>query len=302
MMPSSAIGWAASLGAAFTWSFSVMMYRKWGVGRSATWLNLFKGTVALVFFGAAAAISGGFGIISMNVLMTLAVSGIVGVFIGDSAFFAALIRVGGTLTSAIQCLAPSLTAVLAWLFLGETLRPAQILGLVITSTCLALLVISEARIARRVDKQVVAKNGYFFVGIVFALVAAVSQAAGAVIARPAIDGLSPFISASLRLWAPVLFLLGWQIYKNRGFFPTVRTLVRGHGIIPMAMASFAGTFLGLTLMMYGMANAPLGVALALSSTYPVWILMGEYIVGKSSIGRWGALLVIGSVGGIWLMI
>ena len=66
MMPSSAIGWAASLGAAFTWSFSVMMYRKWGVGRSATWLNLFKGTVALVFFGAAAAISGGFGIISMN--------------------------------------------------------------------------------------------------------------------------------------------------------------------------------------------------------------------------------------------
>jgi drug/metabolite transporter (DMT)-like permease len=70
----------------------------------------------------------------------------------------------------------------------------------------------------------------------------------------------------------------------------------------MAMASFAGTFLGLTLMMYGMANAPLGVALALSSTYPVWILMGEYIVGKSSIGRLGALLVIGSVGGIWLMI
>lgn len=296
------MGWVASLLAAFTWSFSVMIYRKWGNARSASWLNLFKGSVALILFGVTTLVSGGLGVVSQHAVIILALSGVLGVFIGDSAFFMALLRIGGTLTSAIQCLAPSLTAIFAWVFLGEVLRPLQILGLLITSTCLALLVMNEAKASRHRNDSDPRQNKYFRSGVLFALVAAMSQAAGAVVARPVLDGMSPMISASLRLWAPVALLLVWQIHKNRGFLTTIQGLVRGHGIIPLAMGSFAGTFLGLILMMHGMANAPLGVALALNSTYPIWILVGERFTGKSTLGRVGTALVIGSVAGIWLMI
>jgi drug/metabolite transporter (DMT)-like permease len=82
----------------------------------------------------------------------------------------------------------------------------------------------------------------------------------------------------------------------------IRGLVSGPGTPLLAVASFLGTFIGLTLMMYGMAHAPLGVALALNSTYPVWIMLGEKTFGRTTISRRGAIFVLGSAAGIWLMI
>ena len=299
----SSLGSIASLLASFTWSFSVLIFRNYSAGRSASWLNLFKGSVALLFFGLTAIVTGLSLEVSSTVVWTLAASGIIGVFIGDSAFFAALIRVGGTMTSAIQSLAPSLTAIFAWIFLGEILNGAQIGGLTLTSVCLVLLVLKQsARQNLQTSHSPVGIRSNYFYGVVFALIAALCQAAGAVIAKPVIHGISPIDSAALRLWAPVLLLFFWQMRINRGFIPTLRGLVNGRGIIPMAMASFAGAFLGLILMMYGMAHAPLGVSLALTSTYPVWIMMVEQISGKSDIGKLGFVLVLGSVAGIWLMV
>lgn len=296
------MGWGASLLASFTWSFSVLMFRKYSLGRSASWLNLFKGSVALLFFGVTALVTGMSFKISSSVVWTLAASGVIGVFIGDSAFFAALIRVGGTMTAAIQSLAPSLTALLAWIFLGEILNPAQVFGLCLTSFCLIILIIKQSpRQDKGAQSKKLVRDSYMF-GVICAVIAAICQAAGAVIAKPVIAGLSPISSAALRLWVPVLLLFFWQARKNRGFRSTFRGLVAGAGIIPMAMASFAGTFVGLILMMYGMAHAPLGVALALTSTYPVWIMMIEQLGGRSEIGKSGFLLVLGSVAGIWLMI
>ena len=256
-----------------------------------------------MFFGLTAIVTGLSLEVSSTVVWTLAASGIIGVFIGDSAFFAALIRVGGTMTSAIQSLAPSLTAIFAWIFLGEILNVAQIGGLTLTSVCLVLLVIKQsARQNLQTSHSPAGIRSNYFYGVVFALIAALCQATGAVIAKPVIHGISPIDSAALRLWAPVLLLVFWHRRRNRGFTPTLRGLVNGRGIIPMAMASFVGAFLGLILMMYGMAHAPLGVALALTSTYPVWIMIAEQISGKSEIGKSGFILVLGSVAGIWLMV
>jgi drug/metabolite transporter (DMT)-like permease len=299
----SSLGAIASLLASFTWSFSVLMFRNHSAGRSASWLNLFKGIVALLFFGLTAIVTSLSIEVSSAVVWTLAASGVIGVFIGDSAFFAALVRVGGTMTAAIQSLAPSLTAIFAWIFLDEILNGAQIGGLTITSACLVLLVVKQSAWRNLKTSPAPSRvHSNYFYGVIFALVAALCQAAGAVIAKPIIHGMSPISTAALRLWAPVILLFFWQIGRNRGFTPTLRGLVSGRGIIPMAMASFAGTFLGLILMMYGMTHAPLGVSLALTSTYPVWIMIAEQIAGKSEIGKSGFLLVLGSVAGIWLMI
>lgn len=302
-LAADSLGWIASLLASFTWSFSVLTYRKYGLGQSATWLNLFKGFVALVCFGITALIMGAGPDVPAKVFWTLAMSGVIGVFIGDSAFFAALVRIGGTMTSAMQSLAPSLTAFFAWFFLGETLSVPQVFGLILTSVCLAVLVFKQSPRKRSVSNESVAsvKDGYFL-GVIYALIAAICQAAGAVVAKPVIGGISAVTSSSLRLWAPVLLLFGWQIYKSRGIRHTIRSLVVGRHILPLAIGSFAGTFVGLILMMYGMAHAPLGVVLALTSTYPVWIMLVEQFSGRSEIGKSGLFLVFGSVAGIWLMV
>ncbi len=297
------LGWVASLLASFTWSFSVLIYRYYGVGYSATWLNLFKGFIALIFFGVATALWGVSPSVSSTTFWTLAVSGVVGVVIGDSAFFAALIRIGGTMTAAIQSLAPSLTAIFAWFFLAEELTLAQVSGLVITSICLVILVIKQAPRSERLrgDLRENSSNGYR-TGVGFAIIAAIGQAVGAVIAKPVIQDLSAMTASSLRLWAPVLLLFIWQIRKTDSIWNTIHGLVTGRHVLPLAIGSFAGTFIGLILMTYGMARAPLGVVLALTSTYPVWIMLIEQVTGRSEIGKSGLALVLGSVAGIWLMV
>ncbi len=70
----------------------------------------------------------------------------------------------------------------------------------------------------------------------------------------------------------------------------------------LTLAGFIGSFVGLALMMYGVAHAPLGVALALNSTYPVWIVLGERVLGVSTLRPRSILLVVGSVLGIWCMV
>jgi drug/metabolite transporter (DMT)-like permease len=298
-LTSESSGWIASLGAAFAWSISVSIYRKWGFGRSVIWLNLFKGVLALACFSLALFFGKNESTPDFHAHVVLAISGVVGVLLGDSAFFAALPRVGATMTSAIQCLAPPLTGIFAWIFLQEQLSAGRVAGLVLTSFCLACLVYFESqgqKFTVRSDAKV------FMTGIWLAIAAACCQAAGAVIARPALDGLSPFATGAARLWLPVLVLMIIQIRRAAGIKAAILGLSTGSDIRFLALASVLGTFLGLTLMMHGMAHAPLGVALALNSTYPVWIMLGERVFGRATISRRGAFFVIGSVAGIWLMI
>jgi drug/metabolite transporter (DMT)-like permease len=294
-------GLASSLGAAVVWSLSTSIYRKYGVGKSPIWLNLFKCIVALMCFSVILIIdSGGGGQADLRVHMVLAASGVVGVLLGDSAFFAALPYIGATMTSAIQCLAPPLTGVLAWMFLGESLGLTRVAGLMVTSTCLAGLIWFESRDGTRANPDF---NGVGFrQGLKFSILAAVCQATGAVIARPVLDGVSPFVSSAGRLWLPVIILMMIESRRAGGYWQAVRGLASGREAIFLSIGAFLGTFLGLTLMMYGMANAPLGVSLALTSTYPVWIMIGERIFGTGTISRRGSLLVVGSVAGIWLMV
>ena len=322
-------GMAASLGAAMLWSFSVSIYRIYGTGRSASWLNLFKGLIALICIGIVALVTDIRGVVTPEVFWTLTISGMVGGLVGDTAFFAALFRIGATLTSTIQSLVPTLTAVLAYFVLGQTLRGMQIAGLIVTSGCLGALLFFEAKSARKNDKNqrqdissaeshfselsplpevkiAVERNQthgrIYATGVFFALLAALCQAVGAVVAKPALGTLSPFLVSAIRLWLPAVILIGWQARKVGSLAGALKGMVSGPSLIIIACGSFAGTFLGLTLMMYGMAHAPLGVAFALNSTYPVWILVGERIFGGKAMGLRASLLVVGSVSGIWLMI
>jgi drug/metabolite transporter (DMT)-like permease len=292
-------GIAASLGAAVVWSLSVSIYRIYGVGRSAIWLNLFKGLVGLFFFMVTVLILRSEVLPSWRAHLVLVISGVIGVLIGDSAFFAGLHRIGATITSAIQCLAPPLTGVLAWIFFGEELLASQVAGLVLTSACLAGLIFFESGNQRMARPAI---SHAFTTGVGLALAAACCQALGAIVARPVLSGLSPFVTAAARLWLPVLILTFIEMRRASGARAMIKGLLSGPGTLLLVVAGFLGTFLGLTLMMYGMAHAPLGVALALNSTYPVWIMLGERAFGRTTISRLGAIFVLGSVAGIWLMI
>ena len=70
----------------------------------------------------------------------------------------------------------------------------------------------------------------------------------------------------------------------------------------LSLAAFAGTFLGVLLMSFGAKYAKAGVAAALTSTYPVWIVPIAKFILKERVSWQSAVCTALAVGGIILMV
>jgi drug/metabolite transporter (DMT)-like permease len=135
----------------------------------------------------------------------LSVSGIVGLAIGDAFLFQAFIWIGPRLSMLLMSLAPAISAILAWILLGEVLSPGQWAGMALTTFGI-VWVISDRKGNSRQNH--IAKEHYMS-GILFGLGAAVGQALGLVLAKRGMFGDFSAISGTLiRMLAAALILWG----------------------------------------------------------------------------------------------
>ena len=97
----------------------------------------------------------------------------IGITIGDTCYFSALRRLGAGHTILLEYLAPPFAAVIAWLFLSETLSGGQIVAALVVITGV-LLVLTE--------RQPIAGVPLSRSGVLFGVAAAICQAVGLVMA------------------------------------------------------------------------------------------------------------------------
>jgi drug/metabolite transporter (DMT)-like permease len=273
------LGWGeiSSLAAAFIWAISTTLYRVYGAATHPAWITIFKGTIASVLLVTTVFLTGGFQSIELNRFLILSLSGVIGISLGDTAYFSAFPKIGAALTSAIQCLVPPMTALGAWLFLSETLNSKQILGLFVTCSCIAaIVVIDGGGWTKFFQPSGVSKS--FKIGLVFAAIAAICQSTGVLLARKPLEGLSAPEGASHRILVSLIILILWERFRSRLRIRSLpKEFVATKNFWQIALASTLGTYLGLMAMVYGMTHAPMGVALTLNSTYPIWVIIIEVI-------------------------
>lgn len=295
----------SALSSALIWAISMSLFTRYGKGLEASVLNLYKGIVSSVFLLVPLVAFPPDQWPSATAMTLLVVSGLVGICLGDTALFAALRRLGAQVTSASQCLAPPFAALLALVFLEETLTLTESLGIAITVTAIAWLLLSSRRAGAQLAQH---SRRDIFIGISWALVSALSQAAGVVLARKALEHSPVFLGAALRILPATLVL--WFLVETNGDRTKLISLwknrERARGL---AIASFGGTFLGIVFMTAATKYAKAGVAVAISSTYPVWILpiaaayLKERVTWRSALGAVFAvlgilLLVLGKTPGL----
>jgi drug/metabolite transporter (DMT)-like permease len=125
-----ALGLLAGLGAAACWALASLLYRRVGTVFSPLQLNLWKGVVASLVLGAwlwitpaaAPALPG-------SLWGLLLLSGALGIGLGDSAYFAALNRLGERHTILVaETLAPLFTLLLAGFWLRGVARAGPAAG------------------------------------------------------------------------------------------------------------------------------------------------------------------------------
>lgn len=286
------MGEAACLGAALCWAVAVASFRRPIAEHGARAINLAKCLVATPLLGATALFAGqGDPLLSApgRSLAFVALSGVVGMSLGDTALFAAVDRLGVHRTLLFQTLAPVFTAILAFAFRGERLTSGQLAGGAMILAGVALVV---------APRRTGAATALTASGVLLAVLAALGQGAGVVLAKEGMDDL-PFLAASaLRLAAAtaglvVVLLAGGRLRKAVGVLGSPSSFRR------VAGPSLLGTYVALILMMAGIALSPAAVAAVLLATTPVWGLLLEAVTGATRLNArslGGTLLAVAGVG------
>ncbi|MEN9233300.1 MAG: DMT family transporter [Gloeomargarita sp. DG02_5_bins_242] len=283
--------WAA-LGAALLWASMSRIYADWGRTFAPLLLNWLKGVLALAMFALTLAGRGeGWPPVGGWPLVGLAVSGILGIGVGDTAFFAALNSLGAQRTLLMDTLSPMLVTLLAWLTLGEQIEPVRLLGMVLTVTGVAVTVTERPVTVR--------ERFHLWPGLAWGMIFALSQAAGVVLSRWALadSPLTPVWSTTIRLTAGVL-VLGLGVARPE-CAPGWRAL-RKHPrwLWGLAGTAFLSTYVGIWLQQTALKWAPAGIAQTLSSTSPLFALLlaraaGERVSRRAWLGVGMALVGCG---------
>ena len=285
----------AALGAAFLWALSAVVYTHLGQKISPLVLNLSKGVIAIAYIAITLVLQGDFLPTNINGINLgfLLVSGILGIGLGDTFYFEALNNLGARRTLLLEALAPPLTALIALLTLQEALSLTAWAGIFLTVLGVAW-VISE-RVPGTGNKVVNPLRG-----ISFALLSAIGQASGAVLSRAALSTttINPLWSTLLRIVGGVSILLLWMpLRKQSGWWQPLQSK-KLLGII--AITALFSTYLGIWLQQTAIKYTATGIAQALISTSPLFVLpialwMGEKVSFRAFLG------VLVALGGIALL-
>jgi drug/metabolite transporter (DMT)-like permease len=230
----------------------------------------------------------------------LALSGLIGIFLGDTLLFAALNRVGPRRSGVLFALNAPIAAVLGFVVLGEGLSGQAILGIALTVCGVVLAILFGKRRDQLHAWEAV--KGPLWVGVAFGLGAATGQAVGSIIAKPVMAaGTDPFLASMVRVGVAafclsVLIAMPVPAVKPKGpltlsvAFVTILTGILALGI-------------GMTLLLFALSGGNVGIVSTLSATSPViilpmlWLKTGERPAG----GAWvGAALVVIGMGFIFL--
>ncbi len=287
-------GAAAAILAALLWAIASSIFERAGKKISAIELNLIKGILALVFIGISLLITGeAFDNINLKSALLLMTSGIIGVGIGDTAYFKSLDALGARKALMIGSVSPALTAIIAMFFLDEILSPIAWIGVIVTIAGVTWVISEQTGNNNHHDKRHIVQ------GILFGLVATLGQSIGAVLSRSVLSqtAVSPLQSNLLRLSAGVVFLTAWiTISKIRvgGWMKLEKPRVTAGQLLS---ATFLGTFLGMWMQQIAFKLSQVGIAQTLSSTSPLFILPISMLSGEKISARavLGALVAVAGI-------
>ena len=292
------LGQVAALATAFCWSLTAIFFSYSGRLVGSQVVNRSRLLFAMLFIIATH-------LILMGTLFPvdaepyrwgwLGLSSILGLVLGDTFLFRAYVLVGPRLSMLMMSMAPILSALLAWLFLGELLSRNEVIGIVITVAAIAWVATE-----RRSDQTVV-ENKHYWLGLFMGFLGAFGQAAGLVAAKIGMDGDYPTISATaIRIFVALVIL--WSIAAlRRELIPTIRKWRNRQAFQAIIAGTIVGPFLGIWLSLVAVQLAPVGVAATLMALPPVILIPLGYFFYNERVSRRGILGTVLAFAGVALI-
>jgi drug/metabolite transporter (DMT)-like permease len=276
---------AAALGSAASWAIGSILFKRLGEHLSPVAMTLAKGSlsvsllsIALLFTGTAT--------LSINAWMLLIASGLCGIALGDTFFFAALRRLSPHTLVILLMSGQVLTVLLAVVFLGERLKLVQWGGIVLVILGIGIVVWEKSQ-----EKS-------SWQGIIFGLLAVACMSVSILLAKGALNDTvamrDTLQATAIRMASGTLGigLFGWYSGGLQRWTEPFRDrqLVRRF-FIAVTVVTFGGFWLSLLAVKY----VEVLIASTLNSTEPLFILPLSVIFLKEPITKralWGTAVTI----------
>ncbi|WP_444997057.1 DMT family transporter [Aliikangiella sp. IMCC44359] len=278
----SFIGEIAALATAFCWSIAVVFFRQLGSAFHPLTLNLWKGIISITGLAIIVVFING-QIPTQSNLLWLLLSGVIGIGIGDTAFFAALNQMGERSTLLIaETLAPIFTAILAILWISEWLNAYQWMAIAI--------ILFGIDIVLRSKKKKDPNTHFTWSGFSFAAIAALCQAAGAVIGRDVLlnTNVDSLTASLIRLCGGLIFIIPVMLFSKTNWLPNKPTQQTWKHLF---VATFIGTFIAMSLQMFSFAHAEAAIVQSLFASCIIFSLLIAWFQGH----KISAHALIGSI-------
>ncbi len=222
----------------------------------------------------------------------LVLSAVIGLVLGDSFLFQAFVLVGPRLSMLMMSSVPLISAFLAWIFLGESIGNTEMFGILLAVSGIAW-VVSERKSA---GPEV--RNKKYLLGLSFALLGALGQAANLVAAKFALEDNYPAISATvIRILVAALIL--WLVATFQGQFRhTIRQWRNREAFRAIIGGTIVGPFLGIWLSLIAIQLAPVGLAATLMALPPIILIPISRILYGERVSKRGIMGTIVAFAGV----
>jgi drug/metabolite transporter (DMT)-like permease len=219
-------------------------------------------------------------------------SGFIGFFIADVFIFYAFVAIGPGRTLLIMTLSPILSSVFSFMFIGETLNSAQILGILITVSGVILVIFHENKISKM--------DSHKRKGIIFALIGTIAQASGMILAKIGIEGMHPISANLIRISAGLIGLVIFALLRH-SFIEDFKKMKDRKALTLISISAVIGPVIGLILTLYAFQLAPVGIVTTLNQISPIILLPIETIFFKRKVNPGILLGTFTAVGGAVLL-
>ncbi len=247
---------------------------------------------ATLLLWALALASGGWHSLHASAMGLLALSGLIGIFVGDTALFACMNRLGPRRSGVLFACHALFSALLAWVWLGEVLWGWALLGsaMLMGGVMIAILWGKRSNEAHLWEQT----RGPLAVAVALGLLAALCQSLATLMLKPLMTtGIDPIAASAVRTTLAcaahgVLWASGWKPARSGG-----PITLRDAGLVFLGAA--IAMALGMTLILQALHEGQAGIVAIFSSVSPIVILPLLWLIyrRRPAVGAWvGASLAI----------
>lgn len=289
------LGEFAALATAFCWAITATSFEHSAKRIGSMNLNLLRLLLGIVFLSTFTFVSRGAWLpldATKEAWFWLMLSGFVGIVLGDLLLFEAFVRIGSRISMLIYASVPPLSGIMAYLFLGEAMTWIQILGMCVTLSGIAMVILIQDGNSKKM------KFSHPILGILLAFGGALGQAAGYIIGKFGMASYDPFAATQIRLIAGII---GFSVlFSIKGHWPNVKkAFAQRDALFSLTLGSFFGPFLGISLSLFAVQRINPGVASTLTSITPVLLIPFAFFIKKEKVTIrecFGTLLALSGIG------